>query len=439
MPPIKASKPLQPIAQRYLKNLNALRDDRGLTNKQIAQALSEVIGGQVHEVNVRRWFSETDPTIPNLEHLYGLCRIFGVTPNELIGDSDDVARMTPLPIEYRGRPLIKLVRQPRPGEENGVDIARRLCREETPEQVAKDWRIDEGEFESQLRRAAYGDLFEVIEPVPTNDVCARRLKEKYNLKLVEVADIDSIGYGLLQTVILGALGAKMVRESQQSAPQAVGLAGGFSCARLVMSLIQGLPRSDGLKLMPIAVQGSLGVYTSLNANTLVGMFGYFMGRSSPDDVTILQYISNADLAGKPDHPTQQQLNDIVRQVSIAFLGLGGNVRWFFNGIFRSPSPVPGAGDRAVTGADLSAAGCMGDILYNFVNAPGVMGDMKPVCDRLVCSIGLKGLRELVAVRKIPVVAIVADENKVPVARLAMREGYINGLITTKAVADKLLT
>ena len=82
---------------------------------------------------------------------------------------------------------------------------------------------------------------------------------------------------------------------------------------------------------------------------------------------------------------------------------------------------------------------MGDILYNFVNAPGVMGDMKPVCDRLVCSIGLKGLRELVANRKIPVVAIVADENKVPVARLAMREGYINGLITTKAVADKLLT
>ena len=256
---------------------------------------------------------------------------------------------------------------------------------------------------------------------------------------MEVADIDSIGYGLLQTVILGALGAKMVRESQQSAPQAVGLAGGFSCARLVMSLIQGLPRSDGLKLMPIAVQGSLGVYTSLNANTLVGMFGYFMGRSSPDDVTILQYISNADLAGKPDHPTQQQLNDIVRQVSIAFLGLGGNVRWFFNGIFRSPGPVPGAGDRAVTGADLSAAGCMGDILYNFVNAPGVMGDMRPVCDRLVCSIGLKGLRELVANRKIPVVAIVADENKVPVARLAMREGYINGLITTKAVADKLLS
>lgn len=429
--------PHQPIAHRFQETLKALRSARGLTYLAIAEGLSEYFGSQVPENTVKRWFAETSPTVPNLEHLVGLAKIFGVSPNELLGDADDIARTVPHPIEFQDQALIRLVRHPRPDEENGVEIARRLCQEEPPEEICKRLRIGDADLERQLRRATYGDLFEVIEPVLTDDDTAQRLKEKYHLQVCEVAPIGSMRHGILQTVILGALGAKIVRERQQDAPQAIGLAGGFSCARLTMSLVQRSTRSEGLKLMPIAVQGSLGEYTAMNANTLVGMFGYLMGRSSLDDVTIVQYVSNADLARSPTHPTQQLLDHIVRQVSIAFLGLGGNVKWFFNGIFRSPTPVPEGAVDAVTGADLSAAGCRGDILYNFVDGHGIMPRLKPVCDQMVCSIGLKGLKELTTTRKIPVVAIVADTYKVPVVWQALHEGYINGLITTSAVAAEL--
>jgi DNA-binding transcriptional regulator LsrR (DeoR family) len=427
----------EPIARKFQETLRTLRSTRGLTYQAIAEALSAHLGGQVPENTVKRWFAETNPTVPNLEHLVGLAKIFGVSLNELLGDADDIARTVPHPIEFQDQALIRLVRHPRPDEENGVEIARRLCQEEPPEEICKRLRIGDAELERQLRRAAYGDLFEVIEPVQTDDDSAWRLKEKYHLQVCEVAPIDSMRHGILQTVILGALGAKIVRERQQGAPQAVGLAGGFSCARLTISLVQGSMQSEGLKLMPIAVQGSLGEYTAMNANTLVGMFGYLMGRRSSADVTIVQYVSNADLVRNPTHPTQQLLDHIVRQVSIAFLGLGGNVRWFFNGVFRSPTPMPEGAVNAVTGAELSAAGCRGDILYNFVGEHGIMPAYKPVCDQMVCSIGLKGLKELTATRKIPVVAIVADEYKAPVVWRALHDGYINGLITTSAVAAEL--
>jgi DNA-binding transcriptional regulator LsrR (DeoR family)/transcriptional regulator with XRE-family HTH domain len=426
------------IARRFQTNLKALRSARGLTIQQIADELSRAIGGEVQPITVRRWFAETRPTVPNLEHLVGLARVFNSSPNELLGDQDDLLRTAPHPIAYCGRPLIRLVRRPRPGEANGVEIARRLCQEEPVDRICQDLKIDEGGMESQLRHAAYGDLFEVVEPITTDANTAQRLQDKFQLRVCQVAAIDSMQFGILQTVILGALGAQVVKERQKVAPQAVGLAGGLTCARLVMSLVQSLATSDGLRLMPIAVQGSLGDYTAMNANALVGMFGYLMGRSGPEDVTIPHYLSNAELRDTPHHPTRVQLDDIVRQVSIAFLGLGGNVRWFFNGIFRNPNPVPEGASIAVTGAELSAAGCKGDILYNFVDDNGVMDTLKPVCDQLVCSIGLKGLRELASVRRVPVVAIVADEYKWPVVRLALREGYINSLITTTAVARQLL-
>lgn len=435
------NQPLPPptsIARKFQDNLRALRKDRGMTTTQIADALSLAIGGEVLLITVRRWFAETNPTIPNLEHLVGLAKVFDVSPNELLGDPDDLLRTAPRPITYQGRPLIRLVRRPRPREANGVEIAWRLCQEEPVARICQDLKIDESRLESQLRHAAYGDLFEVEEPVTTDTATAQRLQERFQLQVCQVAPIDSMQFGILQTVILGALGAQVVKERQKVAPQAVGLAGGLTCARLVMSLVQSLATSYSLRLMPIAVQGSLGDYTAMNANALVGMFGYLMGRSGPEDVTILNYLSNAELRDTPDHPTRVQLDDIVRQVSIAFLGLGGNVRWFFNGIFRSPTPVPGGSGPAVTGAELSAAGCKGDILYNFVDANGVMDTLKPVCDQLVCSIGLKGLQELASVRRVPVVAIVADEYKWPVVRLALEKRYINGLITTTAVAKQLL-
>jgi DNA-binding transcriptional regulator LsrR (DeoR family) len=439
MSPSQPPTPRTFIAKQFRENLRALRSARGLSYQKIADELSLAIDGQVPEITVRRWFAEGKSTIPNLEHIVGLAKVLGASPNELLGDQDDMLRTAPHPIAYQRKPLIRLVRRPRPSEANGVEIARRLCQEEPIDSICQDLKIDESGLESQLRRAAYGDLFEVVDPITTDDDDAQRLKERFRLTVCEVAPIDSMQVGILQTVILGALGARVVRDRQKTAPQAVGLAGGLTCARLVMSLVQSLTTSDGLKLMPIAVQGSLGDYTAMNANALVGMFGYLMGRSGPEDVTILHYLSNAELKHAPNHPTQQQLDDIARQASIAFLGLGGNVRWFFNGIFRSPNPVPEGASDAVTGADLTAAGCRGDILYNFVDASGVMARLQPVCDQLVCSIGLKGLHELASKRRIPVVAIVADEYKWPVVLLALREGYVNGLITTTAVARQLLT
>ena len=206
--------------------LKGLMQARGLSPTTLAAALSPGATPCPNAGTIRRWLRQAGklpPPTPSIHHLLALAHYFGVSVDDLLGASRAPATLSapappasPLPtIMYKDKPLIRLVREPRKYEQAGVEIARRLSQGQLPADVMATLHYgqhEETRFQADLKAAAYGDLLQVeTGSVATNPNLEKWLKDKYDLNVCIVAKVDDLHYGVLITVILGALAADYVR------------------------------------------------------------------------------------------------------------------------------------------------------------------------------------------------------------------------------------
>ena len=195
-------------------------------------------------------------------------------------------------------------------------------------------------------------------------------------------------------------------------------------------------------MAPIAVQTSPKRVVALDSDTLTGMFGYLSGRVDPVYSKSLGYPSNLALAlpggGAPAEAyfdsVRKQLEGVDEEVSVVFMGLGGDLRYSFNALL-SYMTMP-ALLRQELKRRLPNEG-IGDVLFHFVDKNGVITALEDLSSQLACSIGLDRLHALAANPAVPVVALVADAYKIFVLRLALEKRYVNSLITTEGIANLL--
>lgn len=419
------------LGERLVK----FQKDRNLSQEKLAEILNVDTG------TVGRWMR--GETTPNLRNLYLLAQILDTPIDDLVFGNSDVRAML-MPINHEretagrkeSKPIISLVRQPRDEVEKvGLQIAQLLFQGYAQREIMQQFNIQENEtLQHFLRRIAFSDMLCVkTENVSLNVKLAKRLQETFDLRTCLVIDTGNIASDILETVILGALGAKVVTDlSKQSGVRLnVGFAGGFSCARVIISLTQ---TAEPLKLdvIPIAVQRVKNVVT-LDANSLIGMLGFFTTGTGLRAYG-LPYASNAQLEQNKDYEPYEvtrQMLEKAKRVDIAFLGLGANFDYFFH---RRPGSEMFC---QKTFFELKQMGCIGDILYTLVSKDGPMPELQDCCDQRVCSIGLDGLQHL-ASRHAHVIAVTRGPHEAPVARLALEKRYINSLIIDDKLAQAIL-
>ena len=411
------------------KRIAAFQKYRNLTQEDLAEKL------YVDTSTVGRWIrGERTPTLDNF---FRLTKILGASMDELVSDSP-TSITEPVSINFRGKPIVSLARQPRNEEERmGLRIAKLWFQGYERDVIMKRLNIPEEKAARRYQSRITGDLLSVnAEQVPLNAELAQQIQKTFELKTCIVADLGSIG-PMLKTVILGALGAKVITDlaKQTGVRLSIGFAGGSSCAQVILSLIKAksLPNLD---VMPIAVQVIQNVVAE-DANTLVGILGLF---TQGTDVHTygLPFVSNADLEqGTLDEidNTTREILERARQVSIAFLGVGANLNYFFHQKAQHlEKPAMFCGKTLF---ELQQMGCIGDILYNLVSLEGPMPELQDCLDKMVCSIGLGELQHL-STGHSHVIAVAAGKSKSSVARLALKKRYVNGLITDSELAQAVL-
>lgn len=444
------------FGETFAKRLSDLMKAKGENPTSLAKAISARNDVNLDAGTIRRWLragEKLPPPAPSLYHLMALANHFNVSFDDLVAADRSFSSPGPplaspsqlSPLMHRGQPLIRLVRYPRSYEQAGVEIARRLCDGELHKQVMADLNYgeDERRFQDDLKQAAYGDLLQVeTTSIETNRELEETLQRTYDLKVCKVARVGGLQYGVLITVILGALAADYVRaKALPDVHYSVGIAGGFSCARLIVSLVQTLPSNRWVRMVPVAMQTTPERVVALDSDTLIGMFGYLSGRVDPKYSKSLGYPSNSALnASQKDRPLlgayfdfiRKQLESVPEEVSAVFMGLGGNIRFLFNAMLSYMTAYPRLQQ------DLAENGCIGDVLFHFVNRDGVIASLQGINNNLACSIGLDRLQALASKTSVPVVALVADPYKYKVLRLALEKCYVNSLITTEDVARTLI-
>ena len=406
-----------------------LQKHSGLTQEDLAGELCAATS------TIGRWIR--GDTVPNLHNFYRLARILGVSMDELVSGGAS-GRTKPASINYQGKPVITLMREPRKDERKGIRIAQLMFQGRTRRETMERLDIPEEEaFWQHLRHIVYNEmLFVETSYVPLNEALEKELKETFDLKTCVVADLGKVS-NLLKTVVVGALGAKEIIKLFEKfrIRLKIGFVGGFSCGRVIISLIQTRQLSElELDVMPIAVQPVEQVVDQ-DANTLVGMLGFFT-KGTKVRVYGVPYVSNAILQQEPpsENPVTREMLEKATQVDVAFLGLGGDLNYIFHQKAIRPEHDTFGGKTIF---ELKQMGCIGDILYTLVTEEGPMPAFRAYCDQIVCSIGLERLQRLSAGHS-HVIAVVAGQNKSSVARLALEKRYINGLVTESELARAVL-
>jgi DNA-binding transcriptional regulator LsrR (DeoR family)/DNA-binding XRE family transcriptional regulator len=424
----------------YFSELNSLSNFGGalqnLTQEKLAEKLDIDIG------TIGRWLR--GETAPSLKNLYLLAQILDVSTDDLVfGGPRDRAEFMSINYEWttegrkESRPIISLTRDPRYEiEKMGLKITQLLFRGHSRQEIMQQLNIqDYKTFRRSVRRIVLSDMLRVqTEQVPLNTKLAEKLKKTFGLKTCLVAEVGHINFGWLEMVILGGLGARIITDlAEQSGVRLnVGFAGGLTCGRVIISLMQA-ETPPKLDVMPIAVQPIKDVVT-LDANSLVGILSFF---TTGTDLRVygLPYVSNAQLEQnkhyEPYDVTRQMLEK-AKRVDIAFSGLGGDLNSIFH---RDPENEMFC---QKTLFELKQMGCIGDILYTLVNKDGPIPELQDCCDQMVCSIGLDGLQHL-SVGHAHVIAVAGGPEKAPVARLALEKKYFNSLIVDNRLAQAILT
>jgi transcriptional regulator with XRE-family HTH domain len=293
--------------------------DRGFTQERLAESLG------VETSTIGRWTrGERTPTLHNFCRL---ANVLGISMDELIDGRSDKSP-APTWISYHDKPIISLVRQPRNREEMmGLRTTEMIFQGCGLAEVMNQLDIPEQDVVRRLvSQIASNMLFVETERIPLDEGLAKRLQCAFDLKTCIVTDVKDIDFSMLELVVLGALGARVISDMARSSGVRlhVGFAGGFSCAQVIMSLTQAktLPKVD---VMPIAVQSPEHVVAN-DANTLVGMSG-FLTDGTNLNAHGLPFISNAQLkqdCRNPLYESTRQALARAKKVDVAFLSLGGD-------------------------------------------------------------------------------------------------------------------
>jgi DNA-binding transcriptional regulator LsrR (DeoR family) len=272
------------------------------------------------------------------------------------------------------------------------------------------------------------------------------------LREVWVADLERIDKPFVSYVLLGYL-AKTYFAGQVKDGYSVGLCGGFAVSRMVHALRRG-DTKGGIRVYPIAVTPVF-EKASVSANGVVSVLGY---RHFSDGVEVseLPFLFEevtdryaADTAdaradeqkvGQPSPPLRiaQRILDDASQVDFVFMGIGnretGVLTEKISALQRDYQWLARVHPKEIR----EQVQPVGDILYHLVDADGEpVRDFKEQNERLVCSIGLGGLRRLVDSGK-RVVVIASGSAKAEVTRAAIVGGYVNVLIVDKELAKALV-
>lgn len=79
---------MQQMGELFSQRLKSLRIENGYTQRELAKMLNVV------QVSYLRW--EQGKTEPNINNICELCRIFGVTADYLLGNTDDAEIVDPI-------------------------------------------------------------------------------------------------------------------------------------------------------------------------------------------------------------------------------------------------------------------------------------------------------------------------------------------------------
>jgi DNA-binding transcriptional regulator LsrR (DeoR family)/DNA-binding XRE family transcriptional regulator len=421
------------------ERIHKFQKERHLSQEKLA---GEV---EVDTGTVGRWIR--GEIAPSLRNLCSLAQTLNVSLDSLVfSTSDDRTKSMSIDYEWEvgekkeSRPIISLMRQPRDEmEKMALRIAQLLFQGWKRTEIMQQFNIQEEEMLWRyVNRIASGDMLRAeAEYVPLNTELAKELRKKFNLKTCVVVELKNVDLGPLETVIMGAVGAKIVTKftNESQVRLNVGFSGGFSCARVIVSLMQ-TEMPLNLDVVPIAVQQVENI-VALDANTLIGMLGFFTIGTNLR-VYRLPYVSNAQLEQNKSYEPYDITRRMIekgKKVDLAFLGFGDDTNFFLHRMIHPLSRNEIFCQKTLF--QIKQMGCIGDILYTLVAEDGPIPELQDCCDQMVCSIGLEGLQSLSSGHA-HVIAVSSGQRKAPVARLALSQKYINGLIIDSELAQAIL-
>lgn len=97
--------------------LRQFREEKGLTQKQLARKIHKAIG------TVQAW--ENGDTYPNAEAIWKLCEFFGTDPNTFLGWYDDHPRQDAAPLESDEAEIVGYYRESTPERKHSLMMTAR--------------------------------------------------------------------------------------------------------------------------------------------------------------------------------------------------------------------------------------------------------------------------------------------------------------------------
>jgi DNA-binding transcriptional regulator LsrR (DeoR family) len=376
-----------------------------------------------------------------------------VTVDYLLGG----ASPTPPAVSARGVKWRLAWSRPSAERELGAAIWERLVRGEPPAQISHDLDINDAGLERYVQDLVLSESV-IVEKVERNTALEREVQQRFTdetgrarLRDVWVADLEHIARPSVRYVLLGHLAKDHFRE-QVDDGNSVGLCGGFAVSRMVHALKRG-ECPGGIRVFPIAVTP---VFESaaVSANGVVSALGYrhygygvqvselpflfeeVTGQQADDESGRRAEERNGQRRSPPLRIAERVRDDASR-VDFVFMGIGsperGALTEDISALQRDYQWL-----ARVDVEDLRRQGPpVGDILYHLVDADGEpIRGFKEQNERLVCSIGLEGLRQLVDHGK-RVVVIASGREKAAVTQAAISGGYVNVLIIDDGLARGL--
>ena len=327
----------------------------------------------------------------------------------------------------------------------GPDIWERLVAGETAGQIARTLRINTAILQRQVQNLVLDEGL-IVESVARDEALAQRVQERFvdsagetRLRDVWVGRLQQIESPFVRYVLLGYLAKEHFRQEVQEG-SSVGLCGGFAVSRLVHSFRRG-ECPPGIRVFPVAVTPVF-EKAQVSANSLVSALAYRhfdYGVSASELPFAPEFVERSAGAGllAPSRIAKKLLDEAAR-VNFLFMGIGGRN----TGAAADDISDLQRSYQYLAEVDLDQIRqqeqYVGDILYHLVDASGEpLEGFREQNERLVCSIGLKGLRHLVDTGS-RVVVIASGREKADVVRAAINGGYINVLITDDGLAQQLL-
>jgi DNA-binding transcriptional regulator LsrR (DeoR family)/DNA-binding XRE family transcriptional regulator len=379
---------------------------------------------------------------PQLEQLLALADLYGVSLDFLCGrGQDDRPGQTVRGVSWRLAWSRQLA-----GAGPGPEIWERLVAGEATGQVARALRINNASLQRQVQNLVLGEGL-IITRVGRDQELERKVQEHFTdqagearLRDVRVGTLQQIELPFVRYVLLGHLAKEHFRQEVQEG-NSVGLCGGFAVSRLVHAFRRGECPS-GIRVFPVAVTPVF-EKAPVSANSVASALAYrhFDYAVSASELPFVpEYVERtAGPQHLPPSRIAKRILDEAARVDFLYMGIGGRN----TGALADDISDLQRSHQYLAEIDVDQIRkqeqYVGDIMYHLIDAAGEpLEGFREQNERLVCSIGLEGLRNLVDAGSL-VVVIASGREKADVVRVAINSGYINVLITDDGLAEQLLS